>query len=112
MQIDVGLHCLHQLFEDRADRCPLTPAIDNSLGAMRERQRRGAIFTYGEVEAKSNQLAYYLRRHGVVSGARVGLLIPRSPKLYIAILAILKAGAAYVPLNPEYPADRSDYIWR
>jgi non-ribosomal peptide synthetase-like protein len=108
VQIDVGLHCLHQLFEAQADRCPSATAIDNSLGAMRE--RRGAIFTYGEVEAKSNQLAYYLRRHGVVSGARVGLLIPRSPELYIAILAILKAGGAYIPLDPEYPADRIDYI--
>jgi non-ribosomal peptide synthetase-like protein len=106
-EIDVSIDCLHQLFEAQADTCPSAPAIDDSLGVMRE---RGAILTYGEVEAKSNQLAHYLRRHGVVSGARVGLLIPRSPELYIAILAILKAGAAYIPLDPEYPADRIDYI--
>ena len=100
--------CLHQLFEAQADRCPSAPAIDNSLGAMQ--RECGAIFTYGEVEAKSNQLAHYLRRRGAICGARVGLLIPRSPELYIAILAILKAGGAYVPLDPEYPADRINYI--
>ncbi|AFY93017.1 AMP-binding protein [Chamaesiphon minutus] len=88
---------LHQLFEAQADRCPFAPAIDNSLGAMQ--LECGGIFTYGEVEAKSNQLAHYLRRRGVECGARVGLLIPRSPELYIAILAILKAGGAYVPLD-------------
>ncbi len=102
------VRCLHQLFETQADRCPSAPAIDNSLGAMQ--RECGGISTYGEVEAKSNQLAHYLLRRGAICGARVGLLIPRSPELYIAILAILKAGGAYVPLDPEYPADRIAYI--
>jgi non-ribosomal peptide synthetase-like protein len=92
--------CLHHLFEAQADKFPSVPAIDEA----------GAILTYGEVEAKSNQIAHYLRRRGVVCGARVGLLIPRSPQLYIAILGILKAGGAYIPLDPEYPADRIEYI--
>jgi non-ribosomal peptide synthetase-like protein len=92
--------CLHYLFEAQADKSPLAPAIDD----------RGAILTYQEVEDRSNQLAHYLCHQGVVSNNRVGLLIPRSPELYIAILAILKAGGAYVPLDPEYPADRIDYI--
>ena len=92
--------CLHHLFEAQVDNAPTAPAIDKG----------GAILTYGEVEVRSNQLAYYLRDRGVVNGARVGLLLPRSPELYIAILAILKAGGAYVPLDPEYPADRIDYI--
>jgi non-ribosomal peptide synthetase-like protein len=92
--------CLHHLFEAQADKFPSAPAIDEA----------GAILTYGEVEAKSNQIAHYLRRRGVVCGARVGLLIPRSPQLYIAILGILKAGGAYIPLDPEYPADRIEYI--
>jgi non-ribosomal peptide synthetase component F len=78
--------CLHHLFEAQADKFPSVPAIDEA----------GAILTYGEVEAKSNQIAHYLRRRGVVCGARVGLLIPRSPQLYIAILGILKAGGAYI----------------
>ena len=92
--------CLHHLFEAQASKSPSAPAIDEG----------GKILTYGEVESRSNQLAHYLRDRGVVSGARVGLLLPRSPELYIAILAILKAGGAYVPLDPEYPADRIDYI--
>jgi non-ribosomal peptide synthetase-like protein len=92
--------CLHHLFEAQADKSLLAPAIDD----------RGAILTYQEVEDRSNQLAHYLCHQGVVSNDRVGLLIPRSPELYIAILAILKAGGAYVPLDPEYPADRIDYI--
>jgi non-ribosomal peptide synthetase-like protein len=92
--------CLHHLFEAQADKFPSAPAIDEG----------GEILTYGEVEAKSNQIAHYLRHRGVVCGARVGLLIPRSPQLYIAILGILKAGAAYIPLDPEYPADRIEYI--
>jgi non-ribosomal peptide synthetase-like protein len=93
-------NCLHHLFEAQASKSPSAPAIDKG----------GAILTYGEVESRSNQLAHYLRDRGVVNGARVGLLLPRSPELYIAILAILKAGGAYVPLDPEYPADRIDYI--
>ena len=107
--------CLHHLFEAQVDKSPSAPAILHSRSVPQERRGSandagGTILTYGEVEARSNQLAHYLRRHGVVSGARVGLLLPRSPDLYIAILAILKAGAAYIPLDPEYPADRIDYI--
>ena len=92
--------CLHHLFKAQASQSPSSPAIDEG----------GTILTYGEVESRSNQLAHYLRDRGVVSGARVGLLLPRTPELYISILAILKAGGAYVPLDPEYPADRIDYI--
>jgi non-ribosomal peptide synthetase-like protein len=100
--------CLHHLFEAQADKVPSAPAILQRRGSAND--DRGTMLTYGEVEAKSNQLAHYLRRRGVECNERVGLLIPRSPELYIAILAILKAGGAYVPLDPEYPTDRIDYI--
>lgn len=92
--------CLHQLFEIQADLHPHQPAI----------VYQSTVLSYSEVEARSNQLARLLQQDGVKRGSRVGLLIPRSPELYIAILAILKAGGAYVPLDPEYPADRIDYI--
>ena len=98
--VKIQVKCLHQLFEDRVDVQPQNPAI----------VYQSKVISYGEVESRSNQLARLLRRRGVVCGARVGLLLPRSPELYIAILAILKAGGAYVPLDPEYPADRIDYI--
>jgi non-ribosomal peptide synthetase-like protein len=99
-QIDVRVQCLHQLFEFQADRDAQQPAI----------VYQSRVLSYGEVESQSNQLARLLRSGGVKVGSRVGLLLPRSPELYIAILAILKAGAAYIPLDPEYPAARIEYI--
>jgi non-ribosomal peptide synthetase-like protein len=97
---DVQLDCLHELFERQVD------IQANNLAIVYQSQ----AISYGDVEARSNQLAWWLRKQGVRRGARVGLLLPRSPELYIAILAILKAGGAYVPLDPEYPADRIEYI--
>ena len=98
--IKIQIECLHQLFESQADIQAQHPAIIY----------QSTVLSYGEVEARSNRLARLLRQQGVDCGSRVGLLLPRSPELYIAILAILKAGGAYVPLDPEYPADRIEYI--
>ncbi len=98
--VTVQLECLHELFERQVDIQADNPAI----------VYQSQVISYGAVEARSNQLAWWLRKQGVKCGSRVGLLLPRSPELYIAILAILKAGGAYVPLDPEYPADRIEYI--
>jgi non-ribosomal peptide synthetase-like protein len=100
LQGSVRVKCLHELFETQADIQAQNPAIIY----------QSQVLSYAEVEARSNQLASFLRQQGVKCGSRVGLLLPRSPELYIAILAILKAGGAYVPLDPEYPADRIEYI--
>jgi non-ribosomal peptide synthetase-like protein len=62
--------------------------------------------TYGRLENRANQLARYLIARGVRRGSNVAMLLPRSLDTYIALLAILKAGAAYVPIDPAYPADR------
>jgi non-ribosomal peptide synthetase-like protein len=91
---------LHELFEEQAGANPNATAV--KCGTVR--------LTYGELEAKANQVARYLRVCGVRPEDRVGLLLPRSPELYTALLGILKAGAAYVPLDPEYPADRIGFI--
>ncbi|MGH7729568.1 MAG: condensation domain-containing protein, partial [Vulcanimicrobiaceae bacterium] len=62
--------------------------------------------TYAELEARSNRLARALARHGVASGATVGVCLERSPETIVAYLAILKLGAAYLPLDPNDPSPR------
>ncbi len=66
--------------------------------------------TYGELELRSNQLASWLRARGIGRGALVGLCVERSADMVVTQLAILKSGAAYVPLDPAYPAERLAYM--
>ncbi|QYX81965.1 amino acid adenylation domain-containing protein [Streptomyces akebiae] len=66
----------------------------------------GAELTYRELDERSAVLAHGLRAHGVGSGDRVGVCLERTAELVVAELAVLKAGAAYVPVDPAYPADR------
>lgn len=87
---------LHEIFEASADASP------DAVAVICGREET----TYGEPEAQANRMARHLRRCGVRRGARVGLLLPRSAGAYAALLGILKAGAAYVPLDPECPAER------
>ena len=93
---------LHEVFEARADTRPEAVAIIIE----------GTRVTYGELEQRSNRLARYLQKRRVKKSSLVAILLPRSLDAYIAILATLKAGAAYLPLDPEYPADRIEYILR
>ncbi len=66
--------------------------------------------TYGQLNQKTNQLARYLKQHQIGSGDRVAVHLGRSPLALIAFLAVLKSGAAYVPIDPDYPAVRRNYI--
>ncbi|SJZ83675.1 non-ribosomal peptide synthase domain TIGR01720/amino acid adenylation domain-containing protein/thioester reductase domain-containing protein [Chitinophaga eiseniae] len=66
--------------------------------------------TYKELDEYSNQFAHYLRGKGVVRDTLVPLCMERSPEMIISIYGIMKAGGAYVPIDPEYPADRIQYI--
>jgi amino acid adenylation domain-containing protein len=66
--------------------------------------------TYRELDQRSNGLASHLRRLGVESGARIGLALDRSISMVISMLAVLKAGCAYVPLDSAYPADRLRFM--
>ena len=70
----------------------------------------GARTTYAELEARANRLARHLRARGVTPGSRVALAMDRSPDAVVAMLAALKAGASYVPLNPAYPEARAAVI--
>jgi non-ribosomal peptide synthetase-like protein len=92
--------CLHHLFESRVDRDPKAPAL--VCGDV--------TLSYDQVEERANQLARYLKAQGVKTGERVGLFVERSPDAIVAILSILKAGAAYLPLDPSHPAERNRHI--
>src|SRR5208283_999579 len=91
-----GAGLLHHFFERQAEARPDAVAVACA----------GQQMTYGQLEHRSNQLAHWLRSRDVGRGDCVGLLLPRSPEVYVAVLGILKAGAAYVPLDPEYPEER------
>lgn len=100
--------CLHQLFQAQAKRSPDTLAVvalsNGQAGGSDQR------LTYGELNARANQLAHFLRRSGVAPGALVGICMERSAELVLGILGVLKAGGAYVPIDPAYPAERLRYL--
>ena len=68
--------------------------------------------SFDDLDHRANQLARYLIEIGVRQGDRVGLLLARSIWSYVAMLAVMKANAAYVPLDPGFPKDRIAFIWK
>ncbi|MER7753809.1 non-ribosomal peptide synthetase [Kitasatospora sp. NPDC097643] len=96
-----GDRTVHGLLEDWADRAPQAPAL-----------RYGEVeLTYRQLDERANRLAHHLLRSGVGAEARVGLCL-RGADWVVAALAVLKAGACYVPLDPGYPAERLTYMAR
>ncbi len=91
---------LHGLFENTADRDPERTALVCG----------GRSVTFRELEQRANCIAHQLREMGAEPGQLVGVCLERSPDLVATLLAILKSGAAYVPLDPAYPADRTAYV--
>ncbi|RLT97980.1 non-ribosomal peptide synthetase [Ketobacter sp.] len=91
---------VHQLIEAQVDQTPDAPALIQG-----ER-----VLSYLALEQRANQLARYLQQKGVVPGDVVAIMMARSPELMVSILAVMKAGATYLPLDPSYPADRIDYM--
>lgn len=87
---------IHELFERRAAERPDAVAVEQS----------GTLVTYGELNHRANSLAQRLRAHGLGPGHFVGITLPRSPDLIVALLAVLKSGAAYVPVDTSQPARR------
>ncbi|TWH51405.1 amino acid adenylation domain-containing protein [Dulcicalothrix desertica] len=92
--------CLHQIFSQQAAKRPKNTALVYGKETL----------TYQELDERANQLANYLISLGVKPESRVGLWVARSFDTVIGILAILKAGATYVPFDPEYPRERVAYM--
>ncbi|HYP53357.1 MAG TPA: condensation domain-containing protein, partial [Pyrinomonadaceae bacterium] len=92
--------CLHQLFEAQAARTPERTALVADGRAM----------SYDELNARANRLARHLRLMGAGPERRVGVCLNRTAQLPVALLAVLKSGAAYVPLDPAYPQERLQFM--
>jgi len=98
---DLAAHiCLFELFDATVDGAANRPALTY----------RGIDVTYAELEADANRIARHLRCVGVRTGDKVSLWLPRGLLPYAAILGAMKAGAAYVPIDPAFPADRARFI--
>jgi amino acid adenylation domain-containing protein len=97
--------CLHELFERQVERTPEAAAV-----SFVEADGRVSILTYSELNARANRLARHLVRLGVGAETFVGILAAREPETVVGVLAVLKAGGAYLPLDPAYPKERIGYM--
>ncbi|NBI31254.1 non-ribosomal peptide synthetase, partial [Chengkuizengella marina] len=91
---------VYALFEEQVERTPDQTAV--VFGDLK--------LSYAELNAKANQMAWVLKRNDVQTNTRVGLMVERSLDMVIGILGIIKAGAAYVPIDPDYPQERIQYL--
>ncbi len=94
---DLGVH---QRFEERAGRHPEAIALE----------MEGGWLTYRELDRRAGRLAHRLRRAGVGPEVPVALYLERSPEMIVALLGVLKAGGAYLPLDPSYPEERLAFM--
>jgi amino acid adenylation domain-containing protein/thioester reductase-like protein len=102
--------CVHQLIELQAKSSPGRIAVIFADAQSQTCHRVEQQITYDELNCKANQLAHYLQSLQVKPEMLVGICMKRSPLLLIGLLAILKAGAAYVPLDPAYPQERLAFM--
>jgi amino acid adenylation domain-containing protein len=91
---------VHELVAEQAALHPEAEAL--VFGAER--------LTYGQLDQRSNQIAHFLRQQGILDGDRIGIFMDRSIAMIVSMLGILKAGGVYVPIDPEYPAERLKFI--
>lgn len=92
--------CVHQLIEEQSLRLPDATAVAFESQSL----------THSELDRRANQLARYLIKLGVKPGALIGISVDRSIEMMVGLLGIWKAGAAYLPLDPTYPAERLSFI--
>ncbi|HEU0015953.1 MAG TPA: amino acid adenylation domain-containing protein, partial [Longimicrobium sp.] len=91
---------LHRLFEAAVDRHPDAPAILSG----------GRTLTYAELDARASRIAAALRAAGIGAESRVAVAVERSPEMVAALLGVTKAGGAFVPIDPAYPAERRRHM--
>lgn len=106
-QIFEPVNKLHELFKQQCQKTP------NATAAVFDTDKGYTEITYCELDQRSNQLANYLLDQGVVTSRPnnvIGLCTDRSPEMLVGMLGILKAGAAYLPLDPNYPEERLTYM--
>src|SRR5882672_5931778 len=92
--------CIHELFEAQVGRAPEAVALVSGTEQ----------WSYGELDARANQLARYLKRSGIGPESLVGIMMERGTEMIVALLGVLKAGGAYVPLDPAYPQERLSFM--
>nr|NCS29801.1 AMP-binding protein [Microcystis aeruginosa F13-15] len=92
--------CIHELFEHQVLKSP------NAIAIEWENEK----VTYQDLNHRANQLAHYLQSLGVDSEVLVGIYLERSLLVIVGLLAVLKAGGAYIPLDPDYPQQRLTYM--
>ena len=92
--------CIHQLFEAQVERTP------NAVAVVFENEQ----LTYQQLNSRANRLSHHLQKLGVEPEMLVGICVGRSLEMMVGLLGILKAGAAYLPLDPSYPQDRLAFM--
>ncbi|MEM8604799.1 MAG: amino acid adenylation domain-containing protein, partial [Cyanobacteria bacterium P01_H01_bin.121] len=92
--------CIHELIEQQASQNPDAIAVVFADQAL----------SYQQLNERANQLAHYLQSLGITAGERLGICLERSLDLIVGLLAILKVGAVYIPLDPNYPVERSHFV--
>ncbi|MGD2085113.1 MAG: amino acid adenylation domain-containing protein [Candidatus Aminicenantes bacterium] len=109
-----GDKTLHQLFAEQVERTPNHVALigkeEGGKGIKVEGKKEGMHLSYRELNQRSNQLAQLLKEKDVKTDTIVGIKIGRSVEMIVGILGILKASGAYMPIDPEYPEERIDFM--
>jgi amino acid adenylation domain-containing protein/non-ribosomal peptide synthase protein (TIGR01720 family) len=95
--------CFHELFEAQVARTPTAIAVEYA-------GKGGGCLTYHELNRRANQLAHHLHKLGIGPGKCVGICMERAPELLVGLLAIFKAGAAFLPLDRAFPSERLAFM--
>jgi amino acid adenylation domain-containing protein/thioester reductase-like protein len=98
--VDTAATSVPEMFERQAAATPDAPAVASARGML----------SYADLDGRANRLAGYLLRMGVGPEMIVALALPRSEEMIVAMLAVLKAGAAYLPVDPGYPSARIEFM--